>query len=180
MVGGGGGSSSSRSLLVGDGKVQKHGAAAATGAAASLRRQQRRQWVVEQFTVKKARVYEGCRMLSKDGRLLAHIDARKLQWYLSKGLAELVSDDNGASDGGGDGGGKFSGDGDGCDEGDQPRSIRLLFDHKVGDQSSGADAFYASSKRNACVVCGEPCRFLRYRVVPACYRRFLPASLKVG
>jgi hypothetical protein len=35
-------------------------------------------------------VYENCRMLSADGRLLCHCDAKKLQWYVDKGIAEKV------------------------------------------------------------------------------------------
>lgn len=30
-----------------------------------------------------------------------------------------------------------------------------------------------------CVACGENSHFLRYRVVPSCYRRNFPAHLKV-
>ncbi len=31
-----------------------------------------------------------------------------------------------------------------------------------------------------CVVCGEGSHYLRYRVVPSCYRRHFPSHLKVG
>jgi hypothetical protein len=47
-------------------------------------------------------------MLSTAGDLLCYCDARKLQWYLDKGLAEMVSHD--------------------------PPTIRLLFEHKNADQ----------------------------------------------
>jgi hypothetical protein len=53
-------------------------------------------------------VYDNCRMLAATGELLCYCDARKLQWYLDKGLAELVVE--------------------------EPPTIRLLFEHKNADQ----------------------------------------------
>lgn len=38
--------------------------------------------------------------------------------------------------------------------------------------------FYTSQKANMCVACGETGHYLRYRVVPACYRKALPERLK--
>lgn len=55
-------------------------------------------------------VYDNCRMLATTGDLLCYCDARKLQWYLDKGLAELVQED--------------------------PPTIRLLFEHKNADQQA--------------------------------------------
>jgi len=57
---------------------------------------------------RRAQVYDNCRMLSTTGDLLCYCDARKLHWYLDKGLAELVLED--------------------------PPTIRLLFEHKNADQ----------------------------------------------
>lgn len=91
-------------------------------------------------------------MLSQDGTLLCHCDQKKLRWYLNKGIAEEVST--------------------------EPPTIRLLFQHANADQTTGMDAFYSQSKRNRCVVCGEERHYLRYRILPACYRRFLPTHLK--
>lgn len=47
-------------------------------------------------------------MLAITGELLCYCDARKLHWYLDKGLAELVTE--------------------------EPPTIRLLFEHKNADQ----------------------------------------------
>lgn len=55
-----------------------------------------------------AQVYDNCRMLAITGELLCYCDARKLHWYLDKGLAELVTE--------------------------EPPTIRLLFEHKNADQ----------------------------------------------
>eukprot|EP00775_Hariotina_reticulata_P003770 gene3770-4029_t len=59
-----------------------------------------------------------------------------------------------------------------------PPTIRLLFEHKNADQQVGLDGFYSTSRANRCVVCGQEEHYLRYRVVPACYRRCFPPHLK--
>ncbi|BDA45050.1 probable exosome component 10 at N-terminal half [Coccomyxa sp. Obi] len=133
------------------------GAAAACAAAAGKQRRtaeeaaERRKKLVASFCAK-GPVYENCRMLSMDGAPLSFIDLRKLQWYEARGLAERVSDN--------------------------PPTIRLLFRHKAADQVTGADAFYGERKLNCCVACGNSDNYLRYRVVPACYRRYFPVHLK--
>eukprot|EP00884_Botryococcus_braunii_P003253 jgi/Botrbrau1/12929/Bobra.92_1s0009.1 len=111
----------------------------------------RRQRRVDKFSAK-APVYENARMLSRNGDLLCYCDLKKLQWYEGKGLAVRVSD--------------------------SPPTIQLLFEHKTGDQDSGIEAFYMHSKANRCVACGEDSHYLRYKVVPACYRRHFPLHLK--
>lgn len=70
----------------------------------------------------------------------------------SRGLAERVSDD--------------------------PPAIKLNFLHKTGDQERGVDDYYLHSKENKCVSCGEEGHYLRYKVVPACYRRNFPVQWK--
>ena len=40
------------------------------------------------------------------------------------------------------------------------------------------DDYYLHSKENKCVSCGEAGHYLRYRVVPACYRRNFPVQWK--
>ena len=61
---------------------------------------------------------------------------------------------------------------------DDPPSIKLNFMHKTGDQERGVDDYYLHSKENKCVSCGEEGHYLRYRVVPACYRRNFPVQWK--
>ena len=61
---------------------------------------------------------------------------------------------------------------------DDPPSIKLTFMHKTGDQERGVDDYYLHSKENKCVSCGEEGHYLRYRVVPACYRRNFPVQWK--
>ncbi|GLI59187.1 hypothetical protein VaNZ11_001019 [Volvox africanus] len=110
-----------------------------------------RSWLVEKFSAK-TQVYQNCRMLSREGQLLCFCDTRKLNWYLGKGLAVQVCED--------------------------PPTIQLLFEHQSTDQQTGADDFYTQSKANRCVGCGCSSHYLRYRVLPACYRRPMPAALK--
>ncbi|KAH7623572.1 putative Protein RRP6-like 3 [Nannochloris sp. 'desiccata'] len=107
----------------------------------------------ERFGVKK-QVYENCRMLSKSGEMLCFTDKKRLLWYIRKGLAEEV------------------------DPGKEPLTVRLTFDHKDDDQRAGAHEFYSSKRSNTCVACGSGKHYLRYRVVPVCYRRALPERFK--
>eukprot|EP00879_Flechtneria_rotunda_P011906 GHRR01012435.1.p1 GENE.GHRR01012435.1~~GHRR01012435.1.p1 ORF type:complete len:931 (+),score=387.60 GHRR01012435.1:2246-5038(+) len=113
--------------------------------------EQFRERMIKKFSAK-TQVYDNCRMLSVTGELLCFCDMRKLQWYADRGLAELVQQD--------------------------PPTIRLKFEHKNADQQVGLDGFYSTSRANRCVVCGQEQHYLRYRVVPACYRRCFPSHLK--
>ena len=61
---------------------------------------------------------------------------------------------------------------------EDPPTIQLRFMHKTGDQDRGVDEYYLHSKENKCVSCGETGHYLRYRVVPACYRRNFPVQWK--
>jgi cobalt/nickel-transporting P-type ATPase D len=107
----------------------------------------------ERFGVKK-QVYENCKMLSKSGEMLCFTDKKRLLWYIRKGLAVEV------------------------DPGKEPLTVRLTFDHKDDDQRAGAHEFYSSKRSNTCVACGAGKHYLRYRVVPVCYRRALPGKFK--
>ena len=107
----------------------------------------------ERFGVKK-KVYENCKMLSKSGDLLCFTDRKRLLWYIRKGLAEEV------------------------DPGNEGLTVKLLFDHKDDDQRAGTHEFYSSKRTNTCVACGSGKHYLRYRVVPVCYRRALPSKFK--
>lgn len=61
---------------------------------------------------------------------------------------------------------------------EDPPAIKLNFMHKTGDQDRGVDDYYLHSKENKCVSCGEAGHYLRYKVVPACYRRNFPVQWK--
>ncbi|KAJ0110469.1 hypothetical protein Patl1_02017 [Pistacia atlantica] len=72
-------------------------------------------------------------------------------WYILRDLAKLV-DDN-------------------------PPAIMLLFEPKGRPEDEGND-FYIQSKKNICVGCGEGNHYLRYRIIPSCYRMHFPEHLK--
>lgn len=109
-----------------------------------------RQMFIKKFSCK-APVYHNCRIYANDGRLLCYCDRRKLEWYLRRDLAKLVDED--------------------------PPAIMLLFEPKGRPEDEDND-FYIQSKKNICVGCGEGNHYLRYRVIPSCYRIHFPEHLK--
>ncbi|XVF03076.1 hypothetical protein REPUB_Repub04eG0229400 [Reevesia pubescens] len=109
-----------------------------------------RQLFIQKFSCKSP-VYHNCRIYANDGRLLCYCDRRKLEWYLRRDLAKLVDDD--------------------------PPAIILLFEPKGRPEDEDND-FYIQSKKNICVSCGEGNHYLRYRVIPSCYRIHFPEHLK--
>ncbi|KAK4714187.1 hypothetical protein R3W88_020094 [Solanum pinnatisectum] len=109
-----------------------------------------RKLFVQKFSCKSP-VYHNCRIFANDGRLLCYCDRRKLEWYVSRNLAKLIEED--------------------------PPAIMLLFEPKGRPEDEGND-FYIQSKRNICVGCGEGNHYLRYRIIPSCYRMHFPEHLK--
>lgn len=55
---------------------------------------------------------------------------------------------------------------------------RLVFQHTLSDEASGVHDFYVQSRKNCCVGCGEEKHYLRYKVIPSCYRRHFPVHMK--
>jgi len=84
--------------------------------------------------------------IDREGRLLFRCDEKKKQWYLSRNLAEMISDD--------------------------PPTFRLKFEPK--GQGHHGDPFFLQDRKNQCVVCGTSEDLTRHHVVPHCYRRFFP------
>ncbi|XP_021893704.1 protein RRP6-like 3 isoform X1 [Carica papaya] len=109
-----------------------------------------RELFVKRFSCKSP-VYHNCRIYANDGRLLCYCDRRKLEWYLHRDLAKLVEED--------------------------PPAIMLLFEPKGRPEDEGND-FYIQSKKNICVGCGEGNHYIRYRIIPSCYRVHFPEHLK--
>ncbi|XP_053694716.1 exonuclease 3'-5' domain-containing protein 2 [Sabethes cyaneus] len=97
-------------------------------------------------------LYDNCLMQAPDGDLLCTCDRKKAEWYVSKELAEIVSD--------------------------QPNyTIRLKFEPKgraVGD----VGRYYQTAKENRCVVCGAKDSYIRKNVVPRDYRKHFPLVMK--
>jgi cation-transporting P-type ATPase D len=60
---------------------------------------------------------------------------------------------------------------------ENPPAIMLLFEPKGRPEDEDND-FYIQSKKNICVGCGEGNHYLRYRIIPSCYRIHFPEHLK--
>lgn len=117
---------------------------------APVGRKASRELFVQKFSCKSP-VYHNCRIYASDGRLLCYCDRRKLEWYLRRDLAKIVETD--------------------------PPAIMLLFEPKGRPEDEDND-FYIQSKKNICVGCGEKNHYLRYRIIPSCYRMHFPEHLK--
>lgn len=94
-------------------------------------------------------IYDNCLAVDLKGNSLFGCDRRKMEWYLSRNLAEKISDD--------------------------PPKIRLLFE-TAGPGHIG-DPFFLEKRQNRCVVCGTNRKLTRHHILPHCYRRFLPREL---
>lgn len=120
------------------------------GLAKQVARKASRDLFVQKFSCKSP-VYHNCRIFANDGRLLCYCDRKKIDWYLSRDLAKLIEDD--------------------------PPAIMLRFEPKGRPEDEGND-FYIQSKKNICVGCGQGDHYLRYRIIPSCYRMHFPEHLK--
>ncbi|XP_066278735.1 exonuclease 3'-5' domain-containing protein 2-like [Branchiostoma lanceolatum] len=106
---------------------------------------------VKGYTVRRSPFYHNCQLRAPDGTLLSTIDRKKVQWYLQRGLGELISED--------------------------PLTVQLKFEPS-GRPSSQDDQYYLSVKENVCCVCGRSESYIRKNVVPHDYRRHFPREMK--
>lgn len=54
-----------------------------------IKKEERKKGIVKAYSCKKA-VYEGCKMLAPDGFCLSNCDRKKAEWYVNKGLADVI------------------------------------------------------------------------------------------
>ena len=94
-------------------------------------------------------VYENCRIEAPDGSLLCTSRAKRLEWYLKRGLAEKT-----------------------CDS---PPTIRLLFQPKG---NGDIDELKEHKRHNRCSVCGNPDKITLHHILPMEYRRHAPVQIK--
>ena len=100
-------------------------------------------------------IYESCKMLAPDGQQLCFCDYKKMTWYVSRNLAELISED--------------------------PPVFRLYFEPNARgcvDEDSKSSNFYTAPRSNCCVICGKTENYLRFHIVPLLYRSCFPENLK--
>lgn len=102
-----------------------------------------------QHSIRKTPLYHNAKMLAPDGEPLCVCDNRKADWYVQKGLAEVVEED--------------------------PLTVRLRFEPS-GRPEGVAGQYYLIVKSNVCVVCGAEDSYLRKYIVPHEYRRFFPGK----
>lgn len=94
-------------------------------------------------------LYHNCYLQAPDGETLCTCDKKKAEWYVSKELGEVVSED--------------------------PFTVKLKFEpagRTLGEGPCGK--FYTLVKENQCVVCGRPDKFIKKNVVPREYRKYFP------
>ncbi|XP_064421278.1 exonuclease 3'-5' domain-containing protein 2 [Latimeria chalumnae] len=102
------------------------------------------------YSARKSPLYDNCFLHAPDGQPLCTCDRKKAQWYLDKGIGELVCED--------------------------PFVVKLMFEPS-GRPESQVD-YYLTVKENLCVVCGGRESYIRKNVVPHEYRRHFPLQMK--
>ena len=90
-------------------------------------------------------LFDNCLILAPDDAKLSRCSREKIGWYLSKGIAEKISDN--------------------------PLTIRLKFEPSGREGQN--DPFLTNGKPNHCVVCGTTKNLSRHHVVPKCFVRYL-------
>jgi hypothetical protein len=93
-------------------------------------------------------IYGNYQVYSPDGVLMFRTDQKKINWYLSRGLATRISDN----------------------------SISLLFE-PMGLGLHGRE-YGLTQMKNICVVCGSESELTKHHVVPRCYRSFFPEEYR--
>lgn len=95
--------------------------------------------------------YSNEEVYGPDNELMFNCSREKADWYLSQGLAEIIS--NGTR-----------------------RRIKLLFQPK-GPGNRGEE-YELSEKHSNCVVCGKESDLTRHHVIPECFRKHMPLTIK--
>ena len=95
-------------------------------------------------------IYHNCRVLSPEGIEMFRCHRKKFNWYIQKGLAAL--------------------------EPNSTDTIRLKF--KPNGLGWAGDHYYLQDRENKCCCCGSNNRLTKHHVVPYCYRREFPDSIK--
>jgi hypothetical protein len=100
--------------------------------------------------LKDRKIYGNCLVYSPEGHLMFRCDQKKANWYLNRNLADVVQN--------------------------EPLTIKLNFVPRgFGNHDK---PFGLSEMRNTCVNCGTEDFLTRHHVVPICYRKHFPLSLK--
>jgi len=95
--------------------------------------------------------YGNCKVLDLAGKLMFRCGPDKVQWYLDRDLARVISTDD-------------------------PFTIQLTF--VTNGPGHVGDDYFLQDKANVCVVCASTDMLTMHHVVPRCYRRHFPEQLK--
>lgn len=93
-------------------------------------------------------VYGNGMILHPDGTPMFRCNQKKLNWYVSRGMAIVVG----------------------------PMTARLTFTPR--EKGWAGDQYYLAPKLNRCVGCGSERRLTRHHIVPYCYRQHMPLEVK--
>ncbi|CAK9807458.1 Exonuclease 3'-5' domain-containing protein 2 [Anthophora quadrimaculata] len=96
-------------------------------------------------------LYHNCYLQAPDGEILCTCDRKKAEWYVSKGLGNVIEK--------------------------EPFTVRLKFEPS-GRALGEVGQYYTQIKVNQCVVCGTSDKFIRKNVVPREYRKYFPLVMK--
>jgi hypothetical protein len=96
-------------------------------------------------------LYGNCLITAPDGKPLCRTNQKKLNWYLSRGLAVVV-------------------------EGAECPTIRLNFE--PSGRKGSDHPYLIAEKQNRCVCCASEEQITRHHVVPYGFRKFFPIELK--
>lgn len=100
----------------------------------------------------KTKPYGNCRVYDINGELLFKCGQKKIDWYLKRGLATVVSQSE--------------------------TSIEIKLNFESAGRGNRGDIFLLSDKKNICVVCGSDHSLSRHHIVPRCYRVYFPIEHK--
>ncbi|KAG4098835.1 hypothetical protein H8356DRAFT_374365 [Neocallimastix lanati (nom. inval.)] len=109
--------------------------------------------VIKKISAKKRPIYENCSVYTIDNNLLFRCNRKKINWYLSKNLAEIIEP-----------------------KGNEEIAIRLNF---VAKGKSHSDTLWGTEDRaNQCCVCGTTEHLNLHHVFPYVYRKWCPELIK--
>jgi hypothetical protein len=94
--------------------------------------------------------YSNCLLVSPEDILMCRCARKKADWYVSRGLGVVISED--------------------------PYTVKLTF--TPNGLGNHGDDFYLSPRENNCVVCGTKEDLTRHHCVPYCFRRHFPENYK--
>lgn len=97
----------------------------------------------------KNKLYDGCKMLSKDGEFMAFCNKKRMDWYIRKNLAIRIDD----------------------------KTFQLTFIPQGSGHQNDLN-YYKERKLNICVVCGTSKNLTRHHIVPLAFRKHLPEDYK--